>query len=95
MWSLLVFNLLGTTPSRPAIKALKTSLVSKFVINTGAFSCDEVFVITFSFLTRWLRNFAKNSRYHPARENDLSSFSLASGNSTKYSDFIDGKDPSV
>ena len=30
MSSLLMFNLLGTTPSRPAIKALKTSLVSKF-----------------------------------------------------------------
>ena len=30
MLSLLMFNLLGTTPSRPGIKALKTSLVSKF-----------------------------------------------------------------
>ena len=36
------------------------------VINTGAFSCNEVFVITFSFLTRWLRNFVKNNRYHSA-----------------------------
>ena len=29
----------------------------------GAFSCDEVIVITFSFLIRWLRNFAKKDRY--------------------------------
>ena len=33
---------------------------------TGAFSCDKVFVKTFSFLTRWLRNFEKNTRYHSA-----------------------------
>ena len=25
---------------------------------------DEIFVITFSFLMRWLRNFAENNRYH-------------------------------
>ena len=37
------------------------------LINIGEFSCGEVFVITFSFLTRlWLRNFAKNNRYHSA-----------------------------
>ena len=34
------------------------------VINTGAFNCDEVFVITFSLLTRWLSNLTKNNRYH-------------------------------
>ena len=45
--------------------------------NTGAFSCDKFSIITFSFLTRWLRNFAKNNRYHSEIDN------------TKYSDFID------
>ena len=34
--------------------------------NIGAFSCDKFSVITFSFLVRWLRNFAKNYRYHSA-----------------------------
>ena len=36
------------------------------VINIGAFSCDKFSVITFSFLGRWRRNFAKNNRYHSA-----------------------------
>ena len=36
------------------------------VINTVAFSCNKFSVITSSFLTRWLRNFAKNNRYHSA-----------------------------
>ena len=35
-------------------------------IITGAFSCDKFSVIIFSFLTRWLQNFAKNNRYHLA-----------------------------
>ena len=30
------------------------------VINTRAFSCDKFSVISFSFLARCLRNFAKN-----------------------------------
>ena len=34
------------------------------VINTGAFSWDKFSVLTFSFLTRWLRNIAKNNRSH-------------------------------
>ena len=34
------------------------------VINTRAFYCDKFSVIIFWFLTRWLRNFAKNNRYH-------------------------------
>ena len=33
---------------------------------TRAFCCDKFSVITFWFLTRWLRNFAKNNRYHSA-----------------------------
>ena len=36
------------------------------VLNTGAFSYDELFVITFSFLMRWQRNFAKNYRHYSA-----------------------------
>ena len=36
------------------------------VINARAFSCDKFSVITFWFLKRWLRNFAKNNRYHSA-----------------------------
>ena len=40
---------------------------ARSLINIGEFSCGEVFVITFSFLTRlWLRKFAKNNRYHSA-----------------------------
>ena len=31
-----------------------------------ALSYDQLFVITFSFLMRWLRNFAKNNRDHSA-----------------------------
>ena len=40
--------------------------MERAIINTGAFSCDEVFVKTLSFLTRRLRNFAKKNRYHSA-----------------------------
>ena len=36
------------------------------VINTRAFCCDKFSVITFWFLTRWLRNFANRNRYHSA-----------------------------
>ena len=36
------------------------------VINTDAFSCNGVFVKTFSFLTRQLRNFAKINGCHSA-----------------------------
>ena len=36
------------------------------VTNIGAFSWDKFSVITFSFLERWQRNFAKNNRYHSA-----------------------------
>ena len=36
------------------------------VINTGAVRYDELFVLTFSFLMRWQRNFAKNYRYYLA-----------------------------
>ena len=34
--------------------------------NTRAFTCDKFSVKTFSILTRWLRTFAKNNRYHSA-----------------------------
>ena len=36
------------------------------LINTRVFCCDKFSIITFWFLTRWLRNFAKNNRYHSA-----------------------------
>ena len=51
---------------------------SPSLIITGAFSCDKVSVITFSFLKRWLPNRCKEQQ---------KSFS----NNMKYSDFIDGK----
>ena len=34
------------------------------VINTGALSEEELSVITVLLFTRWMRNFAKNNRYH-------------------------------
>ena len=48
-------------------------------LNIGAFSCDEVFVITFSFLLAMAEKLCKEQPQ------------ISFGNSTKYSDFIDGK----
>ena len=40
------------------------------VINTGAFSSDTFYSIPFWFLTRWLRNFAKNNRSYSIGNNN-------------------------
>ena len=64
--------------SRKTVYCVKMRYLGGSVINTRAFSWDKVSVITFSIVTRWLRNFAKEQQ-------------ISFGNNTKYSDFIDGK----